>query len=141
MLEKITEIRTTPIDLTGLMETIQKRVALNLDNSPHVRPVGESLIEITIEIEEKVVEVSILAPVEGTGTNSRYEITPDRITLVLRGPENTLKTLVQGNNIRVHIDLQGLEPGTHLRRAVIEPPLNTSLLDAKPERFTVQIHE
>jgi YbbR domain-containing protein len=141
VLEKITEIRTTPIDLAGMMETTQKRVALNLDHSPHVRPVGESLIEITIEVEEKIVETSLLARVEGTGTDRKFEIKPDRIALVLRGPENTLKTLVQGNGLRVHVDLHGLDPGIHLRRAVIEPPLNTSLLDAKPERFTVEIYE
>jgi YbbR domain-containing protein len=141
VLEKITEIQTTPIDLSGLMETTQKSVALNLDNSPHVQPLGDGLIEMTIEVEEKIVETSTLAPVSGTGTNHRYDITPDRITLVLRGPENTLKTLVNGNNIRVHIDLQGLEPGTHIRRATIEPPLNTSVVEAKPERFTVQLHK
>ena len=141
VLEKIMEIKTTPINLSGLMETAQKTVALHLDNSLHVRPLGDGLIEITIEVEEKIIETSVLAPVSGTGTNHRYGITPDRITLVLRGPENTLKTLAKGNNMRVHINLEGLEPGIHVRRAIIEPPLNTSVVEAKPERFTVQLHK
>jgi YbbR domain-containing protein len=141
ILEEITAVRTTPVDLTGLTESIQKRVALNLNHSPHVQPVDQSLIEIEVEVKEKVVEVSLSAHVKGTGTDYRCVIRPDKIELVLRGPENTLKDVVQGNGLRIHVDLHGLEPGTYLRRAVIEPPLNTSLVEAEPEEFTVEISE
>jgi len=139
LLEEITAVRTTPVDLAGLTEKTQKRVALNLNHSPHVQPIGESLIEIAIDIKEKIIQVALTAHVKGIGTSHSYMIRPDHIELVLRGPENTLKNIAQNNGIRIHVDLQGLDPGRHVRRAVIEPPLNTSLVEAKPEEFAVEI--
>lgn len=141
MLEAITAVRTTPVDLAGMTEKTQKRVALNLNHSPHVQPVDESLIEITIDIKEKIVQASVTAPVKGRGTSYGYAISPDHIELVLRGPENTLKEIALGNSIPIYVNLQGVKPGKYLRRAVIEPPLNTSLVEAKPEEFNVEVFE
>ena len=60
---------------------------------------------------------------------------------MIRGPVNTIKRLAQGNGIRVYVDLKGLKPGMYIHPAVIDPPLNTTLLEAKPEVFTVQLFE
>lgn len=141
MLEKITAVRTTPVDLTGLTEKTRKQVALNLNHSSHVQPLEESLINIAVDIKEKTVQVALTAQVKGMGTTHSHTITPDHIELVLRGPENTLKDLAENDGIQVHIDLHGLDPGRHVRPAVIEPPLNTSLAEAKPEEFVVEIFE
>jgi hypothetical protein len=43
--------------------------------------------------------------------------------------------------MQVHVDLKGLKPGTYVRHAVIEPPLDTTLVEAKPEIFTVKVYE
>lgn len=139
VLEKITAVRTTPIDLTGLTETMRKKVALNLNHSPNVRPVDETLIEVTVQVKEKIVEVSLSVHVAAIGTDLKYAISPERIKILLRGPQNTLKTLSAEKNIRVYVDLEGLKPGTYSRHAVIEPPLDTSLVEAEPEIFVVKI--
>lgn len=141
MLEKISAVRTTPVNLAGLTGSAKKKVALNLRHSPYVQPTENSLVEIEIVVVEKIIEESIITAVQGTGTNYTYEIRPDRIELILRGPEKTMKKLLQGNGIRVRVDLKGLTPGTYKRHAVIEPPLNTTLVEAKPEVFTVELHE
>ncbi|RLB82571.1 MAG: hypothetical protein DRH17_05385 [Deltaproteobacteria bacterium] len=141
-LEKISAVRTTPIDVGGLTETIKKKVALNLNHDPYIQASGNSLIEVEIVVKEEIVEKWLDIGIQATGgNNNRYKITPDRIEILLRGPINTLKKLAQGNGVQVYVELEGLKPGTYVRRAVIKPPLNTTLVKAKPEVFTVRVFE
>lgn len=139
VLDKISAVRTTPVDVGGLTETIRKKVALNLNHNPHIQAIGDSLVEVEIVVEEKIVEKWLDIAIQAIGSNYRYVITPDRIEILLRGPMNTLKKLAQDNGIQVYVDLEGLKPGTYVRRAVIKPPLNTALVEAKPEVFTVKL--
>lgn len=141
VLNKISAVRTTPVDVEGLTETIKKKVALNLRHNPHVKAIGDSLVEVEIVIKEKIIEKWLDIAIQVTGDNYRYVITPDRIKILLRGPMNTLRKLAQDNGVQVYVDLEGLEPGTYVRRAVIKPPLNTMLVEANPEVFTVKLLE
>jgi YbbR domain-containing protein len=138
VLDKISAVRTTPVDVGGLTDTIKKKVALNLNHNPHVQAVGDSLVEVEIVVSEEIVEKWLDIAIQATGGN-RYVITPDRIEILLKGPVNTLKNLAQDSGIQVYVDLEGLQPGTYVRRAVIKPPLNTTLVEAKPEVFTVKV--
>ena len=139
MLEKISAVRTTPIDLAGLTEPTKKSVALNLNHSPYVQPVEDILVEVEIMVKERIIEKWVETQVQAAGNDHRYHIRPERIELLLRGPENTMKDLVQGSGIQARVDLKGLKPGTYVRHAVIELPLSTKLVEAKPEVFTVEV--
>ena len=139
VLDKISAVRTTPVDVEGLTDTIKKKVALNLSHNPHVQAIGDSLVELEIEVEEKMVEKWLDIAIQVKGGNYRYMITPDRIKILLKGPMNTIKKLTQDNGVQVYVDLEGLKPGTYVHPAVIEPPLNTTLVEAKPEVFTVKL--
>lgn len=138
VLEEISAVRTTPINVGELTETIKKKVALNLNYNPNVRAIGDSLVEVEIVVEEKIDEKWLDIAIQAKGGN-KYVITPDRIKILLRGPINTVKKLAEGNGIQVYVDLLGLKPGTYVRRAVIKPPLNTTLVEARPEVFTVTV--
>lgn len=139
VLEEVSAVRTTPVDVGGLTETIKKKVALNLNHNPHVRAISENLVEVEIIVEQKMVEKWLNIAIQATGSNYKYVITPDRIEILLKGPMNTLKKLTEENGVRVYVELEGLKPGTYVRRAVIKPPLNTTLVKAKPEVFTVKV--
>lgn len=139
VLEKISAVRTTPVDVGGLTETIKKKVALNLNHNPHVQAIGENLVELEIVVEQKMVEKWLNIAIQATGSNYKYVITPDRIEILLRGPMQTLNKLTRENGVEVYVELKGLKPGTYVRRAVIKPPLNTTLVEAKPEVFTVKV--
>ena len=141
VLEAISAVRTTPIKVGGLTETTKKEVALNLNHDPHVQAIGENLVDVEIVVEQKIVEKRLNLPVHAVAGSLRYVITPDRIELLLRGPVNTLKKLSEDNGVQVHVDLAGLKPGTYVRPATIEPPLDTTLVEAKPEVFTVEVLE
>jgi len=139
VLEEISAVRTTPVDVDGLTETVKKKVALNLNHNPHIEAIGDSLVEIEIVVEQKIVEKWLDITIQTTGGKYKYVVTPDRIKILLRGPIHTLEKLTENNGVHVYVDLEGLEPGTYVRRAVIEPPLNTTLVEAKPEVFTVKV--
>jgi YbbR domain-containing protein len=141
VLNKMSAVRTTPVDVKGLTETIKKKVALNLNHDSHVQAIGDSLVEVEITIEEKMVEEWLDIAVQVRGGNYRHVIRPDRIKILLRGPMNTLRKLTQDNGVHVYVDLEGLGPGTYVRPAVIKPPLNTTLVEAKPKVFTVKLLE
>ena len=141
VLEDITRVRTTPIDLAGLTESAKKKAALNLNHNPYVQSADDSLVEVEIAIKEKIIEEWMNIRVRAKGARYRYEITPGRIKLLLSGPVNTMKKLAQGDGIKVYVDLKGLKPGTCLRPAVIRPPLNTTLVRAEPEVFSVEVFE
>jgi YbbR domain-containing protein len=141
VLHEISAVRTTPVDVEGLTETIKKKVALNLSHNPHVQAIDDGLVEVEIVVKEKIVEKWLDIAIQVTGDNYRYVITPDRIQILLRGPMNTLRKLTQDDGVQVYVDIEGLKPGTYVRRAVIKPPLNTTLVEAKPEVFTVKLLE
>lgn len=139
VLEEISAVRTTPIDVAGLTETTRKRVALALNRQPYLQPVGESLVEVEIVVEPKITEKRLSLPVQAEGGTKAYVISPDRIEILLRGPLNVLKSLTEDKGVRAYVDLSGLEPGTYVRPVVIKPPLDITLVEAKPEAFTVKV--
>lgn len=139
VLEKMSAVRTTPVDVGGLTETVKKKVALNLNHDPHVRAVGEGLVEIEIVVEQKTAEKWLDMAVRPSGGKHQCVITPDRIAVLLKGPVYTLEKVGGGNCVDVYVDLADLKPGTYVRRAVIKPPLDTTVLKAKPEVFTVKV--
>ena len=140
VLKEISALRTTPVDVGGLTETIKKRAALNLNHDPHVQAIGAELVELEIVVEQETVEKWLDMPVQASGGNFKSVITPDRVEILLRGPVNTLKKLPHENGgVQVYVDLSGLKPGTYVRPAVIKPPLDTTLVEAKPRVFTVKV--
>ena len=139
ILEEISALRTTPIDIAGLTESTKKTVALNLNHQPHVRAKGESLVEVEIVVEPKLADKWMSLPVRATGGDKACIITPNKIEILLRGPMNVLKNLTEEDSVQAYVDLTGLKPGTYVRPVVIKPPLNITLVEAKPEAFTVKV--
>ena len=139
ILEEISAVRTTPIDMAGLTETPRKKVALNLNHQSQLEPLTESIVEVEIVVEPRMAEKWMKLPVRATGGNKAYVITPDRIEILLRGPAQAVKSLNKQDGVQAYVDLEGLEPGTYVRPVIIKPPLDITLVEAKPEVFTVKV--
>jgi len=99
------------------------------------------LVEVDIEIEEKIVENRVTLSVQPIGTDRRCEVIPSQIEVLLEGPEKAFRKLGTHAGVDVRVDLEGLEPGTYFRHAIIEPPLDIVVLDAQPTTFKVEIFE
>jgi len=141
MLGRISALRTTPIDLAGLKESTTRNVAVSLSDLAEVQVPGDGLVEVDIEIEEKIVENRVTLSVQPIGTDRRCEVIPSQIEVLLEGPEKAFRKLGTHAGVDVRVDLEGLEPGTYFRHAIIEPPLDIVVLDAQPTTFKVEIFE
>jgi YbbR domain-containing protein len=133
------EVSTKHININGLSGSFKKKVALNLKEN--LRLVDSSdLILAHVVIRERIVDKTFNhLPVIGKQTPYAYRITPPTITIRVRGPSNLVGKLSEDKEIQAYIDLQGLKPGKHKKRATITLPVKITLIDAKPEIFEITI--
>lgn len=133
------EVPTKHININGLSGSFKKEVALNLKET--LRRVDSSEIILAhVVIRERIVDKTFNnITVVGKQTPSAYRITPPTITIKVKGPSNLIEKLSEDKGVQAYIDLQGLKPGRHKKRATITLPVKITLIDAKPEIFDIII--
>lgn len=138
-LERPFTVQTEPIDVTGLTETFETRVSLDLPPGITLDEVQE--ISATVEIEPFSSTKVFNRPVELQGTNEELEtiIEPENIRVVLFGPLPVLDALPE-QEVLVTLDIFGLDVGTHeLEPAVTIPDRGLELRSIQPALVTVNI--
>jgi YbbR domain-containing protein len=106
-------VETAPLSLDGAKEDITTRLALSLPASISVVgeqnvlvQVGISPIQSSLTISNKKVEVI------GLPSNLTAQISPETVDVILSGPLPLLDAL-SSQDVRVIVDVTGLEAGTH----------------------------
>ena len=111
-LDQLSRLRTELIDITGLRESQSFPVTLNLPDGIELNEVQPIVVEIEIEpilttsIVRKTPEIRAL----GEGLTMTTEL--EEVRVFLYGPLDKLDSLVE-EDIRVTLDLFGLDAGTH----------------------------
>ncbi len=115
------QVKTEPIDITGLTETFQDQVSLVLPTGISLDSVNE--ITVTIQIEPFSSTKIYNQPVELLGINGEFEvaIVPDTVRVVLFGPSPVLDTLTE-QEVRVTLDVFELEPGEYTLEPDVDLP-------------------
>jgi len=135
----MTRIRTKPIDITGISESLKKEIAIDLpENVAMASPDKIILAEIHVGHRITTKKISDI-PVIGKNSEYAYTITPPKIDLEVQGPVNMIDKFYSGKKPEVFIDLKGLEPGIFVRRATITLPVKIILTKVTPEIFSVKI--
>jgi YbbR domain-containing protein len=109
-------VSTQPIDISGVKETVSKRV-------PLVLPEGVSVYSADTSGQTVLVKVEITAIQGGKTVQPKVEITglragltavasPDTVDVILSGPMPDLQGL-QPDDVRVVVSVLGLQPGRH----------------------------
>jgi YbbR domain-containing protein len=139
VLGPLSKILTKPIDVSGVMESFKKEIAVTLvDGIEMLFPKG--VITAEIKVEEKVVTRAFEnIPVQGKNASYRFSVTPPVIRIDVKGPVNVLDRLLDSDDFDIYVDLAGLKPGVYVRRTTIALPLNTTLVGVNPEIFTVNV--
>lgn len=111
-LDQLSRLRTELIDITGLRESQSFPVTLNLPDGIELNEVQPIVVEIEIE---PILTTSILRKVPeiramGEGLTMTTEL--EEVRVFLYGPLDKLDSLVE-EDIRVTLDLFGLDAGTH----------------------------
>lgn len=141
VLQNIEHVSTHPIDISGISESFKKEITLDLSQGLDVvSPRTPILAEITIS-EEILTKRFTGITVQGNESQHQYEITPPVIRIDVKGPARLLESLSSSPDFRVYVDIKGLKPGVYVRRAALVLPVDTTLVSAVPEIFTVRITE
>lgn len=139
ILSSIDEVRTMPVDVSGFSESFEKKVSLDIHEELKADSI-DKIVMASIHIEETIGSKKIgNISIEGINALYPYEIIPSVINIEIQGPVNILNNLNEKDDIRVFIDFKDLDPGIHVLRASIIIPVNTALVDAKPDKFTVRV--
>ena len=133
-------VETRVINLVERQENFSEEVELNLPAGLQV--IGNSLVEVKVEIEPVVSSVSLSEiQLESTGLASNLSalIVPDKANIIITGPVPLLNNLFI-NDLRVLIDLTGRMPGVY--SIDVKPALNIPGLEVEsisPATFEVTI--
>ncbi len=132
-------VRTEPIDITGLTESFQQVAVLDLPTGIAVDP--EQVVTVYIEVEPILTTDSFNRIPQLLGMAEGFEgiLTPDEVRVVLFGPLPVLDSL-QDDDIRVTLDVFGLEPGRYSMIPDVDvPDRGIEIRSVQPTAVTVVI--
>lgn len=138
-LNSLTQVKTEPIDITGLTETFSQPVTLELPNGITLDEV--QVYNVTVEIEPILTTAVYNRPVDFQGVEEGVTATadPEEARVVLFGPLPILDSLTE-DEVHVTVDAFGLITGTYsLEPVVTFPDRGLELRSVQPPLITVEL--
>lgn len=132
-------LRTKPVDLAGAGETFKKEVPLDLEDPQTFSP-SQPMFIVTVPIQPQLGEKTVEnLPIRLINAKGGVSVKPDRISIVIKGPVDSLGSKAVLEKIYAFMDLSGLTSGVHARHACIDIPPDLVMTGASPQVFTVKI--
>lgn len=106
-------LETMPLDLRNAQDDISTRLALNLPGGVSI--VGDQTVQIQAgvsAIESSITLAGEKVEIIGLGNNLTAQVSPATVDVIVSGPLPILDTLTR-QDVRVTVDLGGLQAGTH----------------------------
>ncbi len=133
-----TQIQIKPIDIHGVSESFEQRIALDLPDG--LKPIQPDQFTLKVTVKEKIVSTQLAnIPIQGRGAQRAFRISPPTLTMKIKGPFRTVQHITESPDFSVYVDLAGLDPGVYVRRAVIILPVDVALVKTDPKLFTIRI--
>lgn len=138
-ISNLTTLRTESIDISGLNESFEERVVLNLPEGIELDEVQPILVSFEIEPIRSTAVVRRVPEIRALGEGLEATLEPEQITVTLFGPIPALDS-IQDADVTVTLDLLDLVTGTH----TVAPIVNVLVSDVEvrsfqPELVTVNI--
>lgn len=137
LVEKISEVRSAPIDLSDVPAALKWDVPL---------VTGHANVEFDEEIDPK-----ITIEVEPTGSNFRvagvplrvaasrgFSVKPDKVALYVNCPPNMIRTLTP-DRVKAYVEVPENKAGTYVRDVRVDLPAGVKLVRVVPDRVQVQL--
>jgi len=115
--KKVSYIRTTPFDFTGMEKTFSKRLPLALENA-NVRLVDKTAPKITLTISEIFAHKIFKDNVVLNETGLNLQIKPTKVDVVLRGPQRSLNA-IKKKDIRIFLSEKQISSDTVMTITVV----------------------
>lgn len=140
-LDALSRVRTEPVDITGLRESVTLSVALDLPQGLELDDLQPIIVEIEIEPILTSSVISQRPEIRALGDGLTVTLDVDEVRVFLFGPLDRLDSLVE-DDVRVTLDLLNLDVGTH----TLEPDADVSVSEVEirsiqPPQVTVEITE
>ncbi|HOW58303.1 MAG TPA: hypothetical protein PLO78_01105 [Candidatus Omnitrophota bacterium] len=133
VLEKMKTAKTDPIDLVGRIRSFHRTVEMRLP--PGVQPLSDSLVDVYIpireEFDEKEFKDVAVHLMNVPGLNNSIDISPEKVTLLLKGSKRHLEKMVPAN-LLAYVNLSGLKKGEYDLPLQIVLPEDLSLKTKQP---------
>jgi YbbR domain-containing protein len=133
-------VSTVPLDLSNAQEDLETRLSLALPQGVIV--IGEEQnVEVLIGIAPIESSTLLIRSVDTLGLASGFvaELSPQTVSVFLSGPSSILQSLT-AEDVKVFVDLSGLQVGTHLLETQVEIlPDDVLLLATTPSSIEVTI--
>lgn len=132
-------VETETLDITGATDDIEISLALNLPEGISVIGDDKVLVMVGVAAIEGSVTLSQEVEIIGLFPEFDAQVAPSQVDIIIAGPIPDLENLTPGD-VRVVIDLTGLEPGTHPLQPMVEIlPDGIYLQSISPETVEVTI--
>jgi len=138
---RLTSVRTEPIDITGLTSSFQQAAILDLPEG--ITTEADQNVMVNIEIEPILTTSTYNRTPDLIGLGSGLEavVVPEQVRVVLFGPLPVLDSLVE-EDVRVTLDVFGLGPGSYsIEPRVDVPDRGIEVRSIQPTAVTVAIAE
>lgn len=138
-------VETTPINVSKATADIVQSVPLNLPNgvtvvSPDNKSGAAGGVQVTVQIAAIESGQTVQRPITQQGIDPNYvwSASPERADVILSGPIPRLQTLLP-DDVKVVVDLFGLQPGLHKVRPTIFLPDDLRLEAILPDTVEITI--
>jgi len=139
MLLGLDRLWTEPIDVTKLtgsttvvIKPTMPSVAVSLTKPTEIKANLKINPKLTVRAFKNV-------KIETVNSAYKFELEPETVDLMIRGPVNAMTELVTGKGLQVILDLAGFESGRFKRKLVVRVPEKMEVLEVKPDQIWVKI--
>lgn len=139
-LDLLSQLKTEPIDITGLTESFESSATLALPEGIELDEITEIMVKIEIEPFESTLTINRIIEVQGLSEGLEATLDPDIARIVLFGPSPILDALAP-EDVTVTVDLFGLEEDANvsIEPTVLIPDRGLEIRSVEPPLVTVQI--
>jgi len=131
-------VETLPLDITGATSDIKARIGLVLPEGVSI--LGDQTVSVTVSVSPIIDSITVQRPVSIQGLHLGYtaQTSPSTVDVILSGPLPKLEALSL-EEVRVVVDLFGLEPGVHKVVAQAFAPEGLTVESVLPDTIEVEI--
>lgn len=138
-IQKLQEIPTEVVDVSGLTESKSFPVPLSLMGLPEF---GLSTQQVVVKInvfEGMISKTLTSVGIEVVGTDRLSSVQPQNVTVVIQGPSEELKQL-SSKDVQAVIDAKGLPPGRYEREVLVKTLHGSAVSSAQPSKVWLEIY-
>lgn len=137
VVEKISTIRSQPVDLSDIPASLKWEIPLatgyrNVTFDEEIEP------KVVIEVEPTGSNFRVAGVPLKVETTKRFTVNPDKVALYVNCPPNLIRTLTP-DRVKAYVEVPETKSGTYVREVRVDLPAGVKLVRVVPNRVQVQL--